>query len=133
MGTQRGRACAPSAGGRSTSGCGRSRSRTTGPWQKSKTSCCCRSLAKTFLREKQSGVLKRVPHVYCSYLSSFIPQQTTLPFCSLSSVPSLSPFFLFCFLRLQVAEGGGGGVRQQSRGAPPVERGTCLPRPLLQV
>lgn len=37
METHRGRACAPSAGGRSTSGCDRSRSRRTGLWLKSES------------------------------------------------------------------------------------------------
>lgn len=39
MATLRGMACAPSAGGRNTSKCGRNRSRMTGLWQRSKPVC----------------------------------------------------------------------------------------------
>lgn len=45
--TQHGKVCAPSAGGRSTSGYGRSRSRTTGPWLKSKSVSSLLPVSKT--------------------------------------------------------------------------------------
>lgn len=62
MAMQHGKACAPSAGGRSTSGYGRNRSRTTGPWQKSKTICCIVTNTFTSWVEKIQIVLA----LYCS-------------------------------------------------------------------
>lgn len=138
MATQRGRGCAPSAGGKSTSGYDKNRSRTTGLWQKSKT-CCI--MIKTFASNypcciSQCSILFRLEVFLCKISGACFVTPDHHNFLLITGIYSFKcPWH-------QAAARGGGSVCQQSWSAdtvpPPVLSATTSPRtrlhgPLLQV
>ena len=139
MATQHGRGCAPSAGGKNTSGYDKNRSRTTGLWQKSKTLCCV--MTKNFASDcpcciLQCSILFRLEVFLCKISGACFVTPDHHNFLLITGVYSFKcPWH-------QAAARGGGSVCQQSCSADtvplPVHSATASPRtrlngPFLQV
>lgn len=116
-----GRACVPSAGGKSTSGYGRNRSRMTGPWQKSKIICIITNSFTPGL--KTIEIVFAVQRYYYLDAIMLVLLKTSLAF--------YAPLNIKCPWHQATARGGG-SVCQQSRSADtvplPVHCATATPR-----